>query len=114
MELLRIFERNCSKNAANIRRKRNCFKHVRIKKIYETANIDRFDNSVVNRTINFVEKCERSTCHKISGFLRVAPSGTYKPISLLNDLNSSGQLYENGKLLTFHRAYRGLVYNTDQ
>lgn len=116
MELLRTFERSCLRNAANIRRQRHSFKHVRIKKIYYGANINPFDRSVVDRSIPFVEKCKNSNNPKINGFTRNTHTGVYKRIDYFHVLAGSNQLYENGQLLTFHRSYRGdkLVYNPGQ
>lgn len=43
MELIRTFERSCLRSTANIRRKRNSYKHVSAAQIYDTSSCMRID-----------------------------------------------------------------------
>lgn len=117
MELLRRFERTCLRNVANIKRPIGCYKHVKIKDIYDISNIERIDNFITKLHINFYQKCllQRSTKFSYTQF-----NGTgrkFKPIYYLHKLHTRGRLLDNGLLKIFHRRYNnrsGLVYNPAQ
>lgn len=118
MELLRSFERNCLRSTANIQRPIGCYKHVKIKQIYEKSSCIRIDRFAAQRHISFYNKCKHATNSKFKfeNKNQNRVNLPYKHISHIFNLHENGQLLTNDDLLIFHTRYNnhGLVYCTDQ
>lgn len=114
MERLRIFERQCLRNAANIRRPVGTYKHVKISDIYRVADCIRIDRFAVQNHLSFFNKAKHNV--KFRNILKRF-SGTYGSMPELLDQHMAGNLLINDRLEIFNRRYNGLsgnVYNTDQ
>lgn len=119
MELLRTFERGCLRSTANIRRDIGSFKHIKIQRIYDESGCIRIDRFIMQRHINFYNRCKHSgnIKFKYGNNSTNRQNGPYNHISHLFDLNERGLLLANENLLLFHRRYNnqpGTVYNTGQ
>lgn len=116
MERMRIFERSCLRSAANIRRARGSYKHVRAGDIYERAKCIRIDRFVAKRHVSFFSSIRDSENPKFKGIIDQGSPGPYPSIFLMQRLFANDRLTPDGKLMLFHRRYdgNGMVYNTQQ
>lgn len=115
MELMRAFERGCLRSAANIRRDRGSYRHVRVSRVYETAACMRIDRYVALAHINFYHRCALVNDDKFGSLMRrFGTGGPYGSMPQLLDLHEGGRLVVNDEMRMFNTRLNGrpgLVYN---
>lgn len=117
MELLRRFERDCLRSAANIQRPRGCYKHISASEIYKASSCMRIDRFVAMAHTNFYGKCSGSRNQKFEGIMRGFGGQTYSHMPDLYEQHKNGALIINDRMTTFNTRYNGqpgLVYATGQ
>lgn len=117
MERIRQFERGIIRTAAGVRRAIGSYVYARNGDLYERAGCLRIDRFLVQRAINFFDSCSKSTIEKLSCLSRPGPGGFFTELSNLWQSDLGDQLYDDGRLLIFNRAYDGsgrAVYGSGQ
>lgn len=122
MERIRRIERACIRTCTNTWRDENRM-YINNAKLLQKAEIERIDRVLVEQALKFFNS-PNEDCQNMQRCLQVYPDDMntstipYKPPWHLKHLDNNNALYNNGKLLYYHRAYNqrnpNLVYNTQQ
>lgn len=120
MERLRINERKILRKTTNSYRKRNEYKYMNSKILYEKANTYRLDRHIVNNACKFYSKCESHENSEINNIANVndnVNNKKYKPSAYFHYLNKRNCLFEDNKFLLFNKGKYNkdkIVYITNQ
>lgn len=118
MERLRAFERKVLRMAAGVRRQRGSFVYANNSCLHEIARCPRIDRFIVDKAVDFFQKCSASGHLKISSLLDSNSRRIFPELASTWRLSLSRTLLVNDMLLLFHRPYDGsdgrTVYNTRQ
>lgn len=117
MERLRGFERRILRHSANAHREIGTYMYARDSDLYRLAECPRIDVFIVQKAIGFFNRCHTSVVLRIQEIVRRSGERIFKSLSYFWHRAMGNELYENGKLLEFNRAYNDparSVYSTGQ
>lgn len=117
VEKIRLLERKILRKATNIRRPRGTYKHISNLKLYQTANVRRIDNVLLDNAIRFFNKCNDSENEFIRGLIEPFRENKYYKPSYIYHLNINNELQINNKIYIFHKGHNNphtIVYNVSQ
>lgn len=117
MERLRAFERRVLRMTANVRRDRGSYLYHGNADLHKIAGCPRIDRFIVDKALDFFERCATSCTDKIRSLTTRGVRGVFPELADIWRRHRGRELYDNDNLLYFHESYDGtgrIVYNTAQ
>lgn len=102
---------------ANIRRAIGSYKYINNTNLHTIAGVRRIDRFIMEKSIDFFERCSISTTEKIRALTNHGTNGLFTSLADYWRMHNDGNLYINGKLMVFHDSYDRSgrqVYNENQ